>query len=67
MAEAVEAVEAVEASSGALAGPSSRALEAEAEADDRRRTRDPPIIYTDIDVSSRHSTHKAMKTNSYYK
>ncbi|CAH0723068.1 unnamed protein product, partial [Brenthis ino] len=47
MAEAVEAVEAVEVSSGALAGPSSRAPEADA--DERRRARDPPIIYTDID------------------
>lgn len=57
MAEAVEAAGAPEQL--ARAGPSSSALAAEAaEADERRedelrkRSRDPPIVFTDIDVST---------------
>lgn len=52
MAEAVEAELAV-----SVAGPSARELDAAADADERaaeeqrRRARDPPIIFRDIDVS----------------
>lgn len=50
MAEAVEAVAAERA------GPSSRDLEAEADEhqleEQRRRERDPPIVFRDIDVSN---------------
>ncbi|XP_046959659.1 uncharacterized protein LOC124529791 [Vanessa cardui] len=52
MAEAVEAVETLEAGI-ARAGPSSRDLEAEADErrleEQRRRERDPPIVFRDID------------------
>lgn len=55
-----EAVEAVPEPRAALAGPSSRDLDAEADErrqeEQRRRERDPPIIYRDIDVSTPHST-----------
>lgn len=48
MAEGVETLEMPEA---ARAGPSSRALDIEPDSEPRRTSRDPPIVFRDLDVS----------------